>query len=562
MFDVNLVLGLAIGALVATVAVFLSLAGGRRRLAEQLSAAQAALSAAESAKAVAESRAGDLSGKVGQLECAQQRLMDENLRLVAERERVSTTLEKVNQDLARESAAAAQLRLLLEERLQLHAKLEGDHRVASAERENLGRRVAELEQKTREADEENRRQAAAIAELTARATGVETERKGLLERLAAQEKWFAEQTKAFEEKVVNMTNRLLEEKSQKFTEVNRKEIDAVVAPFKEQLKDFRERVDHIYSADTRDRGQLVEQVAQLARLNQTVSQKAEELTKALTISTKATGDWGEMILEKILEDSGLREGKEYVLQHTVTAAEEDALQRPDGVVFLPEKRQVVIDSKVSNKAWTEYCAATDDEERAAKLEAHLLSLRAHIRGLSARDYPSSPDLQTVDFVLMFVPVEAALLTALAQDGALYTDAYRSKIILVTPSTLMAVLKLIEGMWAFQKRKESADKIAEAGRKLCDKLTVFLNTFVEIGSAIERAHGTFEKARGQLVDGRGNVVKLAKQMVDLGVRLSPGRAMPAELVELAGDDEGEDDELEAMPVTAGKGVDGPGAGTAA
>ncbi len=538
--DVNVVLGVAIGALAAAVAVFLVMGSGRRRLVEQLAAVQAALGAAESARAVAESRAGDLSAKVVQLEGTHQKLADDNLRLVAERERVSTTLEKVNQDLAREIGTAAQLRSQLEERVQLHARLEGDHRVASAERESLGRRVAELELKTRDAEEENRRQTAAIAELTARASGVETERKGLLERLAAQEKWVTEQTRAFEEKVLNATNRLLEEKSQKFTEVNRKEIDGVVAPFKEQLKEFRERVDHIYSADTRDRGQLVEQVAQLARLNQTVSQKAEELTRALTISSKATGDWGEMILEKILEDSGLREGLEYTLQHTVTAADEQALQRPDAVVFLPEKRQVVIDAKVSNKAWTEYCAATDEEARADKLDEHLASLRAHIRGLSARDYPSSPDLQTVDFVLMFVPVEAALLTALAQDGTLYTDAYRSKIILVTPSTLMAVLKLIEGMWGFQKRKESAEKIAEAGRKLYDKLTVFANTFEEVGASIERAHGTFERAQGQLATGKGNAIRLAEKMKKLGVSPGPGKVMPAALVELAGEDE-EDEE---------------------
>jgi DNA recombination protein RmuC len=149
----------------------------------------------------------------------------------------------------------------------------------------------------------------------------------------------------------------------------------------------------------------------------------------------------------------------------------------------------------------------------------------------------------VDFVLMFVPVEAALLTALAHDETLYTDAYRAKIILVTPSTLMAVLKLIEGMWAFQKRKESADKIAEAGRKLYEKLTVFSNTFVEIGEAIEKAHGTFEKARGQLSSGKGNTIRLAQRMLELGVQPAPGKVMPPELVTLAeeGPEEGGDDE---------------------
>jgi DNA recombination protein RmuC len=152
--------------------------------------------------------------------------------------------------------------------------------------------------------------------------------------------------------------------------------------------------------------------------------------------------------------------------------------------------------------------------------------------LSARDYPRSPDLKTVDFVLMFVPVEAALLTALAHDEAIYQEAYRSKIILVTPTTLMLALKMIEGMWLVQRRKESADKIAEAGRKLYEKLTVFAGSFLEVGAQIERAHGTFEKARGQLSTGRGNAIRLAQQMVELGVGPSPGKAMPSQLVHLA------------------------------
>ena len=204
----------------------------------------------------------------------------------------------------------------------------------------------------------------------------------------------------------------------------------------------------------------------------------------------------------------------------------------------------MIDAKVSNKAWTEYCSAPDEEAREERLEDHLASIRAHIRGLAARDYPSSPDLQTVDFVLMFVPVEASLLTALSRDGSLYTEAYRKKIVLVTASTLMAVIKLVEGTWAYQKRKESADKIAEAGRKLFEKLTVFSNTFVEIGEAIGKAQGTFERAKGQLATGKGNAIGLAQKMLTLGVTPAPGKAMAAELIQAS--DEEEDEELTALP----------------
>jgi DNA recombination protein RmuC len=254
-----------------------------------------------------------------------------------------------------------------------------------------------------------------------------------------------------------------------------------------------------------------------------------------------------MILHKILEDSGLREGKEYVLQHTVEG-DDASRQRPDAVIFMPEDRQVVVDAKVSNKAWTAYCAAADDDTREACLADHIASLRAHVRSLSARDYPRSPDLKTVDFVLMFVPVEAALLTALEHDEALYTDAHRSKVVLVVPSTLMAAVKLVEGMWLFQKRKESADKIADAGRKLFEKLTTFSETFVEVGAAIEKAHGTFEKARGQLATGKGNAIKLAQKMVDLGVGPSPGKVIPPELVALSAQD-GVDEDVEYPSASA-------------
>jgi DNA recombination protein RmuC len=251
-------------------------------------------------------------------------------------------------------------------------------------------------------------------------------------------------------------------------------------------------------------------------------------TNALTVASKSTGDWGETILQRILEDSGLREGKEYRLQHSITDADGDRVQ-PDAVIFLPDNRQLIIDSKVSNKAWTEYCGETDDEARKARLKEHLVSLRAHVRGLAAKDYSRSPDLQSVDFVVMFVPVEAALLTAFAADESLYTDAFRSKIIMVTPSTLMAAIKLVEGLWTLQKRKESADEIAEAGRKLYEKLTTFAGTFVEVGEAIQKAHGTFEKAQGQLSAGKGNAIRLAERMVELGVAPASGKTMPLGLL---------------------------------
>jgi DNA recombination protein RmuC len=206
---------------------------------------------------------------------------------------------------------------------------------------------------------------------------------------------------------------------------------------------------------------------------------------------------------------------------------------------------VVVDSKVSNRAWKEYCAATDEATREARLAEHLASVRAHVRELSSRDYQHSPDLKTIEFVLMFVPIEAALLTALSRDDLLFTEAWRAKVYLVSPGMLMASLKLIEGMWVYQRRKESADKIAEAGRKLYDKLKAFANTFEDVGDSIERAHGTFERARGQLATGKGNAIRLAEKLKKLGVSPGPGKVMPAALLELSGDEE-DDTEVSELP----------------
>ncbi len=434
------------------------------------------------------------------------------------------------ESLARERAAA------LEAQAQADAKrvaVESDLRVAQTRIADSTDAEQRLRAELAATQLERKGLADALTQVKATHAALQERYQGLAEQMNAQKAWIEAQTLQLEERVTKITKQLLDEKSDALAKTSRKELDSVVGPFKEQLTEFRTRVDHIYAAENRERGQLVQQITQLTSLNQAVSRQAEQLTNALTISSKATGDWGETILEKILQDSGLRAGREYELQHAIAGNDGERYQA-DAVIFLPDNRQLVIDAKVSNKAWKDYCSEAVDSNRQEFLDRHLAALRAHVKGLSAKDYARSPDLQTVDFVLMFVPVEAALLTALATDESLYGDAYRAKIILVTPSTLMAVVKLVEGIWTFQKRKESADEIAEAGRKLYEKLTTFASSFVDIGEAIEKAHDTFEKARGQLSTGKGNAIKLAQRMVDLGVAPSQGKVMAPAL--LTGDDD--------------------------
>ena len=423
-------------------------------------------------------------------------------------------------------------------RRQLDDLLDQAQQALAVERDRLARSDAQNEVQSRQLVEV-RAELDREQELRFRAEGDQrvalAANHDLQQRIEEQKDWLEQQSAHFREQVLGAAMKLMEERGSAFTETNKKEVDAIIAPFKEQLAEFRRRVDHIYAADNHDRGELKAQIQQLTQLNNTISDQAQRLTNALTITTKATGNWGETILKRILEESGLREGREYQLQFSMSGSEGD-LQQPDAVVFLPENRQLVIDSKVSNKAWTDYCHETQEERRAQRLADHLGSLRAHIKSLAGKDYAGSPQLTSVDFVLMFVPVEAALLTALASDNALYSDAFRSKVVLVCPSTLMAVVKLVEGMWTLQKRKESADEIAESGRKLYEKLSGFAGTFLEIGDSIQKTQEQFDKAKGQLSTGKGNAIGLAQKMLELGVSPKTGKSMPAALLQMG---QGED-----------------------
>jgi DNA recombination protein RmuC len=264
-------------------------------------------------------------------------------------------------------------------------------------------------------------------------------------------------------------------------------------------------------------------------LNQQVAKEATNLTRALTVTAKTTGNWGESILKGILERSGLRRGQEYELQVPVKG-EEGEQRYLDALLHLPEGRQIIIDSKVSNKAWTDYVNADTEEDRTAAFTLHLASLRAHVKGLAQRNYPDVPELKTVDFVLMFVPVEAALLEALSREPALYEEAYGKRVVLVTPTNLMVVVKLVESLWTVQNRKEFADRIAEAGGRLYDKLTTFAENFEEVGDRIAKLQKSFELSRGQLATGKGNAIGIAQGMMELGVKAK--KKLPDPLLRLA------------------------------
>lgn len=373
------------------------------------------------------------------------------------------------------------------------------------------------------------------------------------DQLKTQKTWIEEQKASVREEVQNVASKILEDKSVKLTALNAEQLGDILNPLREQLGDFKKRIDEVADTGARDHSALRTELGNMQALTRSIVDQTSSLTNALTHNAKAQGDWGEMILHRVLEQSGLRKNGDYKLQCDVQAADDEASrrQRPDAVIFMPEDRQMVIDAKVSLTAWQEYKSAPDEAAKADALKRHLQSLRTHVRDLADRDYSLSPDLKAVDFTVMFVPIEAALLEALQADFGIYEDAFRRKVILVSPTTLFAVLKLVEGIWRVARREQNAEKVIEVGRKLYEKLCTFTETFDEALHSLGKAKESMEKAKGQLTTGRGNAMKHVQELLGFGVstqkRLPKGYAPDA----IAG----EADEPESQTLPAPAPVDG-------
>lgn len=487
---------------------------------------------------------GWLLGRRGQSALAEQRAV------LAEQLRQAQMLVSATED--RLAAAQAQQAAALE-RAQ---RAESETRVVAGQREAQQALVADWRARHEAAVAEQAALAAAERTLRGELAGLRERHEGLREQFEQQKLWFAEQTHQLRLEAEQLTSRILEEKTQRFTALNAERLGELLNPLREQLGDFKQKVEQVYTDEAKERSALKAQVEQLHALNRSLSDRTESLTQALTTSGKTQGDWGELVLARLFEVSGLQEGREYRLQDSILS-DEGARQRPDAVIYLPEDRQLVIDAKVSLTAWTDYGAARDDGARDAALKRHLLSIRQHLRDLAQRDYTRSPNLHTIDFVIMFVPIEAALLVALREDETLYTEAFRSKVVLVSPTTLFAVIKMVESLWSVRRREQNAEKIAEAGAKLYKKLDGFVRSFEQIDKALVSAQKAFDQARRQLHAGPGNVLKQAGDMSALGLR-SMGKSRIAEI--LAGQDpdaaaeDGGDDRQDTLPPAEDRGED--------
>lgn len=319
-----------------------------------------------------------------------------------------------------------------------------------------------------------------------------------------------------------LAERILEEKGKTFADRSKAQMDGLIGPLREQLGDFKKRVEDVYDKESRDRAALLNEIGHLKHLNERIGKDALNLTNALKGDVKTLGGWGEVILERILEASGLEKGRAYESQVSLAGSSGRRYQ-PDVVVHLPEGRDVIVDAKVSLKDYERYHASSDEAVRAAAIKAHLASLRAHLKGLSEKHYEDLEGIRTLDFVLMFVPIEAAFFAAVEYDGTLFSEAFEKNVILVSPSTLLVTLRTIHNIWRYADQNENALEIARQAGMLYDKFIGFIEALEDVGRQLDRAREAYRTARDRLSTGRGNLVRRAEQLKALGVKAN--KALP-------------------------------------
>lgn len=350
---------------------------------------------------------------------------------------------------------------------------------------------------------------------------------------------------ALTEQFKALASDILEEKSKRFAEQNQTNLTTLLEPLRQKLGEFQGKVEEVYVQEGKDRSALQEQVRNLVALNKALSDDAKNLTQALRGSSKAQGGWGEVVLERVLELSGLRKGVEYVAQESQTR-DDGSRAMPDVVIQLPEDRRLVVDAKVSLVAYERFTSAADDAERGTAARAHLDSVRNHIRALSEKRYQDLYGIKSPDFVLAFVPIEPAFMLAVTHDTNLFQEAWERNVLLVSPSTLLFVVRTVAHLWRQEAQTRNAQEIAKRGAELYDKLAGFVGDLQNIGARLKQAREAYDLAEAKLTTGRGNVIRQAEMLRSLGVK--PGKALPPALVTVAQDDEESADEAHLAAIT--------------
>jgi DNA recombination protein RmuC len=370
------------------------------------------------------------------------------------------------------------------------------------EKENLSNELTEKENQ--------------IMDLNTRYTTALADIKHASEKLETQKKDIEQMQEFFREKFENLANSILEDKTKKFTEVNRVKLEEILNPLKDRIKDFEKKVEETYDKEAQQRFSLKEEVKKLAELNQQVSAEAHNLTRALKGESKTQGNWGEMILESILEKSGLVKGREYSVQPSFRD-ESGKLLYPDVIIHYPENRNVVIDSKVSLTAYEAYVSSDDPEEKEKILKEHLTSVRKHVNELESANYQDLYSLQSLDFVMMFMPIEPAYLIAVQKDPELWNFAYKKRVLLISPTNLLATLKLISALWQQEYQNKNVMEIARQTGDLIDKFHSLLEDLDHLDNDLKSARKHYDDAKNKISEGKGNLLRRVEKIKELGVK---------------------------------------------
>lgn len=345
---------------------------------------------------------------------------------------------------------------------------------------------------------------------------LETMNKNFQEKLDSQKIELEELQAKFSDAFKNLANEILEEKTKKFTEQNRSNLDELLNPLKEKIKDFEQKVEQTNEKNRMSHTSLVEQIKSLKDLNKKISDDANNLTKALKGDVKMQGNWGEVILERILEESGLRKGIEYETQTSFQTETNRRLQ-PDVIIHLPEDKHVIVDSKVSLVYYERMISADDENQKLTFLKALINSVKSHIDGLHKKHYQDSTGLNTPDFVLMFLPIEGVFTVIMQNDNTIYQYAYNKQIVIVSPSTLLATLRTIAFIWRQENQTKNAQEIARQGGALLDKFNGFLDDLEKIDVNLKRTQSAYDDAVKKLSTGSGNLISRAKRIEALGAK---------------------------------------------